>query len=61
MRTSCNGCRVLRKGCSDECVIRPCLQWMKSADAQANATVFLANCTKHIFVVKSKVFNGKMS
>ncbi|KAL2945396.1 LOB domain-containing protein 41 [Bienertia sinuspersici] len=42
MRTSCNGCRVLRKGCSDDCVIRPCLQWMKSADAQANATVFLA-------------------
>ncbi|GMH01898.1 hypothetical protein Nepgr_003737 [Nepenthes gracilis] len=42
MRTSCNGCRVLRKGCSDDCTIRPCLQWIKSADSQANATVFLA-------------------
>ncbi|OWM67976.1 LOB domain-containing protein 42-like [Punica granatum] len=39
---SCNGCRVLRKGCSDDCPIRPCLQWIKSADAQANATMFLA-------------------
>jgi hypothetical protein len=42
MRLSCNGCRVLRKGCSDACTIRPCLQWIKSPDAQANATVFLA-------------------
>ncbi|KAK9705072.1 hypothetical protein RND81_07G031800 [Saponaria officinalis] len=42
MRTSCNGCRVLRKGCSDDCVIRPCLNWIKSSDAQAHATVFLA-------------------
>ncbi|TVT99018.1 hypothetical protein EJB05_55648, partial [Eragrostis curvula] len=42
MRLSCNGCRVLRKGCSDSCSIRPCLQWIKSPDAQANATVFLA-------------------
>ncbi|KAI3433224.1 uncharacterized protein J3R85_007120 [Psidium guajava] len=42
MRMSCNGCRVLRKGCSEDCVIRPCLQWIKSADSQANATVFLA-------------------
>ncbi|CAD6332590.1 unnamed protein product [Miscanthus lutarioriparius] len=42
MRLSCNGCRVLRKGCSDACTIRPCLQWIKSSDAQANATVFLA-------------------
>lgn len=39
---SCNGCRVLRKGCSDGCTIRPCLEWIKSPDAQANATVFLA-------------------
>ncbi|KAK4764869.1 hypothetical protein SAY86_025959 [Trapa natans] len=39
---SCNGCRVLRKGCSDDCTIRPCLQWIKSADSQANATMFLA-------------------
>ncbi|XP_010926047.1 LOB domain-containing protein 40 [Elaeis guineensis] len=42
MRMSCNGCRVLRKGCSDNCTIRPCLQWIKSSEAQANATVFLA-------------------
>ncbi|KAJ3694416.1 hypothetical protein LUZ60_009896 [Juncus effusus] len=42
MRMSCNGCRVLRKGCSDACVIRPCLQWIRNPEAQANATVFLA-------------------
>lgn len=42
MRMSCNGCRVLRKGCSDNCSIKPCLQWIKSPDSQANATVFLA-------------------
>ncbi|CAL9138911.1 unnamed protein product [Musa acuminata var. zebrina] len=39
---SCNGCRVLRKGCRDGCTIRPCLQWIKSPEAQANATLFLA-------------------
>lgn len=42
MRLSCNGCRVLRKGCSDNCSIRPCLDWIKSPDSQANATLFLA-------------------
>lgn len=42
MRMSCNGCRVLRKGCSEDCTIRPCLQWIKNPDSQANATVFLA-------------------
>ncbi|XP_022862609.1 LOB domain-containing protein 41-like [Olea europaea var. sylvestris] len=42
MRMSCNGCRVLRKGCSENCTIRPCLQWIKTSDSQANATVFLA-------------------
>ncbi|XP_057809471.1 LOB domain-containing protein 41-like [Salvia miltiorrhiza] len=42
MRLSCNGCRVLRKGCSENCSIRPCLEWIKSPDSQANATVFLA-------------------
>ncbi|XP_071692669.1 LOB domain-containing protein 41-like [Rutidosis leptorrhynchoides] len=42
MRMSCNGCRVLRKGCSDDCSIRPCLEWIKSPESQANATVFLA-------------------
>ncbi|PIA39736.1 hypothetical protein AQUCO_02600293v1 [Aquilegia coerulea] len=42
MRMSCNGCRVLRKGCSENCSIRPCLQWIKTPESQANATVFLA-------------------
>ncbi|KAL8161121.1 hypothetical protein V2J09_012610 [Rumex salicifolius] len=42
MRMSCNGCRVLRKGCSQNCSIRPCLQWIKSSESQGNATVFLA-------------------
>ncbi|KXG22356.2 hypothetical protein SORBI_3009G199300 [Sorghum bicolor] len=42
MVTSCNGCRALRKGCSDGCTIRPCLQWIKSPEAQGNATHFLA-------------------
>lgn len=42
MRMSCNGCRVLRKGCTENCTIRPCLQWIKSSDSQANATLFLA-------------------
>ncbi|CAL9064473.1 LOB domain-containing protein 41-like [Musa acuminata AAA Group] len=42
MRKSCNGCRILRKGCSDGCTIRPCLQWIKNPEAQANATAFLA-------------------
>ncbi|KAG0456849.1 hypothetical protein HPP92_024637 [Vanilla planifolia] len=39
---SCNGCRVLRKGCSDSCVLRPCLQWIESPEAQGHATVFVA-------------------
>ncbi|XP_078428487.1 LOB domain-containing protein 40-like [Wolffia australiana] len=39
---SCNGCRVLRKGCSERCVIRPCLNWINSAHSQAYATLFLA-------------------
>ncbi|KAF8378681.1 hypothetical protein HHK36_030030 [Tetracentron sinense] len=42
MRMSCNGCRVLRKGCSENCSIRPCLHWIKDPESQANATVFLA-------------------
>ncbi|KAK9277954.1 hypothetical protein L1049_027511 [Liquidambar formosana] len=42
MRMSCNGCRVLRKGCSENCSLKPCLQWIKSPDSQSNATVFLA-------------------
>ncbi|XP_071706397.1 LOB domain-containing protein 37-like [Rutidosis leptorrhynchoides] len=39
---SCNGCRVLRKGCSDTCILRPCLQWIDSPEAQGHATVFVA-------------------
>ncbi|KAG2638087.1 LOB domain-containing protein 37-like [Panicum virgatum] len=39
---SCHGCRVLRKGCSEACVLRPCLQWIEGAEAQGHATVFVA-------------------
>ncbi|KAJ7943163.1 LOB domain-containing protein [Quillaja saponaria] len=42
MRISCNGCRVLRKGCGENCTIKPCLQWITSSESQANATLFLA-------------------
>lgn len=39
---SCSGCRVLRKGCSENCILRPCLEWIETSDAQSNATVFVA-------------------
>ncbi|KAF2294456.1 hypothetical protein GH714_011576 [Hevea brasiliensis] len=39
---SCNGCRILRKGCSEDCTLRQCLQWIINPQAQANATVFVA-------------------
>ncbi|KGN55262.1 LOB domain-containing protein 39 [Cucumis sativus] len=39
---SCNGCRVLRKGCSEACVLRSSLHWIDSPEAQGNATLFLA-------------------
>ncbi|KAK2410615.1 LOB domain-containing protein [Trifolium repens] len=39
---SCNGCRVLRKGCSETCILRPCLQWIETPEAQGHATVFVA-------------------
>ncbi|KAK1355881.1 LOB domain-containing protein [Heracleum sosnowskyi] len=42
MRMSCNGCRVLRKGCTEDCIIRPCLQWINNPESQAHATNFLA-------------------
>lgn len=42
MRLSCNGCRVLRRGCTPECPIRTSLQWIKSSQSQSNATLFLA-------------------
>ncbi|XP_073315911.1 LOB domain-containing protein 37-like [Primulina huaijiensis] len=39
---SCNGCRVLRRGCSDQCILRPCLDWIETPQAQANATLFVS-------------------
>lgn len=39
---SCNGCRVLRKGCGEKCILRSCLQWIENPDAQGHATVFVA-------------------
>uniref|UniRef100_A0A5B7BC62 Putative LOB domain-containing protein 37-like n=1 Tax=Davidia involucrata TaxID=16924 RepID=A0A5B7BC62_DAVIN len=39
---SCNGCRVLRKGCTENCILRQSLQGIESTQAQANATVFVA-------------------
>ncbi|ERM93909.1 LOB domain-containing protein 39 [Amborella trichopoda] len=39
---SCNGCRVLRKGCSESCMLRSCLQWIEGTEAQGHATVFVA-------------------
>ncbi|KAE8733719.1 LOB domain-containing protein 39 [Hibiscus syriacus] len=39
---SCNGCRVLRKGCKETCVLRSSLRWIESPEAQGNATLFLA-------------------
>uniref|UniRef100_A0A7N0SXG6 LOB domain-containing protein n=1 Tax=Kalanchoe fedtschenkoi TaxID=63787 RepID=A0A7N0SXG6_KALFE len=39
---SCNGCRALRKGCGDSCVLRPSLQWIAGHQAQVHATLFAA-------------------
>ncbi|KAH7849198.1 hypothetical protein Vadar_014433 [Vaccinium darrowii] len=39
---SCNGCRALRKGCSQSCILRPCLDWIESPQAQGNATLFVS-------------------
>ncbi|CAI0464842.1 unnamed protein product [Linum tenue] len=39
---SCNGCRVLRKGCGENCVLRSSLNWIPTPQAQGNATLFLA-------------------
>ncbi|KAG4910281.1 hypothetical protein JHK87_056397 [Glycine soja] len=39
---SCNGCRVLRKGCSDDCMLRQILVWIENPQAQAHATLFVA-------------------
>ncbi|GJT60893.1 LOB domain-containing protein 40-like protein [Tanacetum coccineum] len=47
MTMSCNGCRVLRKGCDEDCILRPCLTWITSPESQANATLFLAKFYGH--------------
>ncbi|KAL7593437.1 LOB domain-containing protein 37 [Lactuca sativa] len=39
---SCNGCRILRKGCNENCILRQSLCAIESAQAQANATLFVA-------------------
>ncbi|KAL3514386.1 hypothetical protein ACH5RR_027103 [Cinchona calisaya] len=39
---SCNGCRVLRRGCSEKCSLRLCLDWIDTPKAQANATLFVS-------------------
>ncbi|KAI3769984.1 hypothetical protein L6452_01102 [Arctium lappa] len=39
---SCNGCRVLRKGCNENCILRQSLSALESPQAQANATLFVA-------------------
>ncbi|KAM3291440.1 LOB domain-containing protein 38 [Capsicum baccatum] len=39
---SCNGCRILRKGCNENCILRQSLQGIENPHAQANATVFVA-------------------
>ncbi|XP_039117684.1 LOB domain-containing protein 38-like [Dioscorea cayenensis subsp. rotundata] len=39
---SCNGCRVLRKGCSEECALRASIDWIYGAEEQGNATLFVA-------------------
>jgi hypothetical protein len=42
MKMSCNGCRVLRKGCGEDCIIKPCLSWIGNPESQAHTTLFLA-------------------
>ncbi|XP_057783037.1 LOB domain-containing protein 37-like [Salvia miltiorrhiza] len=39
---SCNGCRILRKGCNENCILRQSLQCIESPQSQANATLFVA-------------------
>ncbi|XP_076929457.1 LOB domain-containing protein 37-like [Bidens hawaiensis] len=39
---SCNGCKVLRKGCNESCILRQSLTAIQTPQAQANATVFVA-------------------
>ncbi|KAK1433427.1 hypothetical protein QVD17_10337 [Tagetes erecta] len=39
---SCHGCRVLRKRCTETCVLRPCLESIDSPEAKARATLFVS-------------------
>lgn len=39
---SCNGCRVLRRRCSDNCTLRTCLDGIDDPQAQGNATLFVS-------------------
>ncbi|KAK6136929.1 hypothetical protein DH2020_029335 [Rehmannia glutinosa] len=39
---SCNGCRILRKGCNENCILRQSLHGIESPQSQSNATVFVA-------------------
>ncbi|RAL47235.1 hypothetical protein DM860_013200 [Cuscuta australis] len=39
---SCNGCRVLRRRCGVDCILRPCLDELDNPQAQANATLFVS-------------------
>ncbi|MCL8600416.1 LOB domain containing-protein [Proteus mirabilis] len=39
---SCNACKVLRKGCREDCILRQSIQWIDSAQAQGYATLFVA-------------------
>ncbi|XP_071712137.1 LOB domain-containing protein 39-like [Rutidosis leptorrhynchoides] len=39
---SCHGCRILRKQCSKNCVLRPCLEWIESPESKAHATLFVS-------------------
>ncbi|CAM8939923.1 unnamed protein product [Rhodiola kirilowii] len=39
---SCNGCRVLRKGCKEECILRESLQCIQNPQSQGYATLFVA-------------------
>ncbi|XP_050363910.1 LOB domain-containing protein 37-like [Argentina anserina] len=41
-KMSCNGCRILRKGCSENCMLRQCIEWIEDPQAQSHATVFVA-------------------
>ncbi|KAM3342149.1 LOB domain-containing protein 37 [Capsicum baccatum] len=39
---SCNGCRILRRRCSDNCTLRACLDGIDDPRAQGNATLFVS-------------------